>query len=215
MIWNVLAGLWVTAAICAAFFVPEVQDLQATPIAFFHVPMAITMFACFFAAAFFGILWLRMKRPQFDALSLAWGEVGFVAGCVTFTTGLLFARANWNGYWTGDPQQVGVLGTLMLYAAMLTLRGAVDDEVKKRNAWSVYSLLGLMAACFGSYIYSRIVPQGASLHPNNTLRTSSSIYKLVFTFNIFGYLFMMTRIALLRARFEQAANRLRELSWSF
>ena len=210
---NVLIGIWITLAIVAAFFVPEVQQLQATPIAFFHVPMAITMFACFFAAAGSGLLWLATRQEKWDAWSLAWGEVGFAAGCITFLTGLLFAGANWNGYWTGDPQQIGVLGTLMLYAAMLSLRGAIDDDRKKRNFWAVYSLFGVLVACFGGYIYSRIVPPGASLHPNGTLKSSSEIYKMVFTFNILGFLVLMGRVAWLRSKLERMSVRLRELSW--
>ena len=210
---NILIGIWITIAIVAAFFVPEVQQLQATPIAFFHVPMAITMFACFFAAAGSGLLWLGTRREEWDAWSLAWGEVGFAAGCITFLTGLLFAGANWNGYWTGDPQQIGVLGTLMLYAAMLSLRGAIDDDRKKRNFWAVYSLFGVLVACFGGYIYSRIVPPGASLHPNGTLKSSSEIYRMVFTFNILGFLVLMGRVAWLRSKLERMSVRLRELSW--
>ncbi|PQV63486.1 Cytochrome C assembly protein [Abditibacterium utsteinense] len=210
---NIIAGIWVTAVIIAAFFVPEVKDLSATPIAFFHVPMAISMFGCFFIAAACGVAWLVTKNERADALSYAFGEVGFVAGIITFLTGLLFARVNWNAYWTGDPQQVGVLGTLFTYAALLTLRGAVDDERKKRNFWAVYALFGLLVACFGSYVYSRIVPPGSSLHPNGTLRSPD--YKVVFTFSILGYLFALSRIALLRAQLEQTASKLRELAWDF
>lgn len=210
---NLVAGIWVTLAIIAAFLVPEVQDLRATPIAFFHVPMAISMFACFFAAAGFGVAWLISKKERMDSLSFAFGEVGFVAGIITFLSGLLFARVNWGAYWTGDPQQIGVLGTLFTYAALLTLRGAVDDERKKRDFWAVYALFGLLVACFGGYVYSRIVPPGASLHPNGTLRSPD--YKAVFTFTIFGYLFALTRIAMVRAQLESVANRLRELAWEF
>ncbi len=212
---NLVAGIWVTIAIIAAFFVPEVQDLRATPIAFFHVPMAISMFGCFFAAAGFGTVWLVAKNERADALSLAFGEVGFVAGIITFLTGLLFARVNWNAYWTGDPQQIGVLGTLFTYAALLTLRGAVDDERKKRDFWAVYAIFGLLVACFGGYIYSRIVPAGISLHPNGTLKSSSLIYKSVFTLSILGYLFALSRIAILRANLEKTASRLREMAWGF
>lgn len=210
---NVLIGIWITISIVAAFLVPEVRELNATPIAFFHVPMAITMFGCFFAAAFSGVMWLATREERWDAWSLAWGEVGFAAGCITFLTGLVFAGANWGAYWTGDPQQVGVLGTLMLYAAMLSLRSAIDDDRKKRNFWAVYSLFGVLVACFGGYIYSRIVPPNASLHPNGTLKTSSEIYKFVFTFNIFGFFLLMSRIAWLRAKLERVTNRLREMSW--
>ena len=210
---NLLIGVWITISIVAAFLVPEVRELRATPIAFFHVPMAITMFGCFFAAAACGLLWLFRREERWDNWSLAWGEVGFAAGCITFLTGLVFAGANWGAFWTGDPQQVGVLGTLLLYAAMLSLRSAVDDDRKKRNAWAVYSLFGLLVACFGGYIYSRIVPQGVSLHPNGTLKTSSQIYKIVFTFNIVGFLVLMSRVAWLRAKMERIGNRLRELSW--
>ena len=210
---NILLGIWITISIVAAFLVPEVRELQATPIAFFHVPMAISMFGCFFAAAFSGARWLATRHEKWDAWSLAWGEVGFAAGCIAFATGLVFAGANWGAYWTGDPQQVGVLGTLMLYAAMLSLRGAIDDDRKKRNFWAVYSLFGLLVACFGGYIYSRIVPPNASLHPNGTLRTSSEIHKIVFTFNILGFMLLMSRLAWLRAKLEQLGTRVRELAW--
>ncbi len=210
---NIIAGIWVSLVIVAAFLVPEVQDLSATPIAFFHVPMAISMFACFFVAAICGVVWLVTKNERADAVSFAFGEVGFVAGIITFLTGLLFARVNWNAYWTGDPQQVGVLGTLFTYAALLTLRGAVDDEQKKRNFWAVYAIFGLLVACFGSYVYSRIVPPGSSLHPNGTLRSPD--YKVVFTFSILGYMFALSRVALLRAQLERTAAKLRELTWEF
>ena len=210
---NILIGIWITISIVAAFFVPEVQEHQATPNAFIHVPMAITMFGCFFAAAFCGLAWLKTRDDKWDAWSLAWGEVGFAAGGITFLTGLVFAGANWGAFWTGDPQQVGVLGTLMLYAAMLSLRSAIDDDRKKRNFWAVYSLFGVLVACFGGYIYSRIVPPNASLHPNGTLKTSSEIYKFVFTFNIIGFFLLMSRITFLRAKLERVTNRLREMAW--
>lgn len=210
MIWNLLAGIWVTAAIAVPFFVPGVQDLKATPIAFFHVPMAISTLACFFIAAFFGAKWLFQRDERADALSLGFGEIGFVAGCITFATGLLFARVNWNGFWTGDPQQVGTLGALMIYAALLTLRNSTDDEVKRRNFWAVYAIFGALVALFGMYIYSRIVPANTSLHPNETLQNSSAIYKWAFRFCILATLFALCRVAILRARLEIFAVKLRE-----
>jgi ABC-type transport system involved in cytochrome c biogenesis permease subunit len=43
---------------------------------------------------------------------------------------MVFARTNWGAYWSWDPQQVGVLGTLLTYAALFALRGATDDDIK-------------------------------------------------------------------------------------
>ncbi|HEX8464495.1 MAG TPA: cytochrome c biogenesis protein CcsA [Abditibacterium sp.] len=211
--FNAILGIWVTLGLLIGFAMPSAVDLATTPIAFFHVPMAVSMLLMFVVAAFYGVRWLQTKNERFDALSLAFAEVGF-AGCViALVTGMVFAKTNWGAYWSWDPQQVGVLGTLLTYAALFALRGATDDDIKKRNFWAVYALFGVLVACFGSYVYRQILPEGSSLHPNNTLRKSDAAFKFALWFNVAGYIMVLTKIALVRAQLEVAQTRLRELSW--
>jgi hypothetical protein len=53
-----------------------------------------------------------------------------------------------------------------------------------------------------------------SLHPNDTLTTSAPGYRLALWFNVFAYIMLLVRVAGLRARFETARERLKELSWA-
>ena len=211
--FNAIVGIWVTAGLIIGFAMPSAVNLETTPIAFFHVPMAISMLLMFLIAAVNGVLWLKTRNERYDALSLAFAEVGFVAGLVAMATGMIFAKTNWNAYWSWDPQQVGVLGTLLTYAALFALRGATDDDIKKRNFWAVYAILGVLVAFFGSYVYRQILPPGSSLHPNRTVTESDAAFKFSLWFNIFGYAMLMIRIALIRAQLERASVRLKELSW--
>lgn len=211
--FNAVVGIWVTAGLIIGFAMPSARNLVTTPIAFFHVPMAISMLLMFMIAAVNGVLWLKTRNERFDALSLAFAEVGFVAGLVAMATGMIFSKTNWGAYWSWDPQQVGVLGTLLTYAALFALRGATDDDIKKRDFWAVYAILGVLVACFGSYVYRQILPPGSSLHPSQTLTKSDAAFKFSLWFNVFGFAMLMIKIALVRAQLERAAVRLKELSW--
>lgn len=211
--FNAVVGIWVTAGLIIGFAMPSAVNLATTPIAFFHVPMAVSMLLMFLIAATYGVMWLKTRNERFDSLSLAFAEVGFMAGLVALATGMIFARTNWGAYWSWDPQQVGVLGTLLTYAALFALRGATDDDIKKRNFWAVYAILGVLVAFFGSYVYRQILPPGSSLHPNQTLTKSDAAFKFSLWFNVFGYALLMIKIALVRAQLERASTRLKELSW--
>lgn len=209
-----IAGAWVALGIGVAFLMPAANWLQTTPIAFFHVPMAIGMLLCFVIAAIYGVLWLVKRNPKHDALSLAFAEIGFVACAIALATGMIFSKTNWGAFWSFDPQQVGVLGTILTYGALFALRGATDDDRKKRDLWAVYAVLGAMVAIFGGYIFRQILPPGSSLHPNKTLTSSSPQFKFALWFNVFGDALLLICIAQTRARLEMVSARLRELSWS-
>ncbi len=209
-----IASAWVLAGLIIGFLMPRAQELQTTPIAFFHVPLAVSMLLLFLLAAVWSVKWAFFGRDdRDDARSLAFAEVGFVAGLIAMATGMLFAKTNWGAYWSWDPQQVGVLGTLLTYAALFSLRGATDDEVAKRRLWTVYSVLGVFVACFGSYVYRQILPPGASLHPNQTLTKSDNLFKFALWFNVAGYAMLLICAANARARLEIIANRLDERAW--
>lgn len=212
--FNYLIGIWVSAGLVIGFSMPAAQNLQTTPIAFFHVPMAVSMLLCFILAAWYGIRWLASRDPRHDALSLGFAEAGYMAGLVAMASGMLFSRTNWGAYWSWDPQQVGVLGTLLTYAALFSLRGATEDDVKKRNFWAVYAILGAMVAVFGSYIYRQILPPNTSLHPNNTLTESDAAFRFALWFNVIGYFMLLIKLAIIRARLEITGTKIRELAWS-
>ena len=211
MILNIIIGIWIALGLTWGFAMPRAEGLVATPAAFLHVPMAFAMEMGLLGAAIYGGLWLKRRRPGDDVMSVALAEVGFTFGIIATISGSLWAKLNWNTYWNWDPQQVGIVATLLTYAALFALRSAIEDEDKGRNLWAVYAIFGFIAAIFWTFIFRRLMP---SLHPEDTTRTSSPLFKSALWFNIIGYTLLMVRIAQLRARLERASLRLKEIAWN-
>jgi heme exporter protein C len=206
-----IIGVWIAAGIVIAFAMPAAQELRATPVAFFHIPMAVTTIVAFMLAAWHGAAWLRGRHLRSDAMSLAYAEVGAICGLIATTTGAIWARANWGSYWSWDPQQIGIVATLLTYGALFALRSAVEDEDKQRNLWAVYALFGALAAVFWTMIFRRLLP---SLHPDHTILKSSALFRFALWFNIAGYVMVVVRLAGLRARLETARQYLKDSQWA-
>jgi len=215
----IVIALWVTAGLFIGFSIPTIVDnetgavLQTPQIAYFHVPMAIAMEVAFLLGAWHAVMWLRTKKTKHDAASLAFAETGFVFGLIATATGSIFAKANWGAYWSWDPQQSGIAITLLLYAGLFALRGAIDDDDKKRNAWAVYAILGMLTAIFATVIFRRILPPLATLHPPNTLLKSDPRNKFALWFNVFGYIMLLVYVSGLRARVETLREKIKDWSW--
>lgn len=212
-----LTLLWVCGNIIVAWTMPPAQGLKATPAAFFHVPMAIAMEIAFLVAAAYGAAWLMRQKPSYDTWSVAFAEVGFAFGLVALATGSVWAKVNWNAFWSWDPQQIGIVATLLTYAALFSLRGATDDEARRRNSWAVFAILGVIAAVFWTFVFRRLMP---SLHPTGTLSKSGDIFRWALDFNIVGMALLTVWAATIRARLMdaqqmlEAARERAELRWN-
>ena len=210
MLFNIIIGIWITLGLTLGFAMPPAQQLRATPVAFLHVPMAFAMLIAFFTAAIYGGFWLKRRRPADDAFSLSLAEVGLWFGVIATASGSIWSKVNWGAYWNWDPQQVGIVATLLTYAALFALRSANEDESKARDLWAVYAIFGCIAAIFWTMVYRRLAP---SLHPEKTTIDSDPLFRFALWFNIFGYTLLMIRIAQLRARVERASQHLKEINW--
>lgn len=211
MIFNIVVGIWITLGLTLGFAMPPAENLVATPLAFLHVPMAFAMEMALFGAAIYGGLWLKRRRPADDAMSVALAETGLIFGLIATITGSLWAKLNWGAYWNWDPQQAGIVATLLSYAALFAVRSAIEDEDKSRDLWAVYGIIAFIAAVFWTFIFRRLM---GSLHPEKTTVSSSGIFKIALWFNIFGYTLLIVRVAQLRARIERASLKLKEISWN-
>lgn len=209
MLLNVVMGIWIAAGIVIGCLMPPALGLVSSSIMYFHVPMAIAMETAFVCAAYQGALWLKKRDPQHDAKSFAFAEVGAWLGVVATITGAIWARLAWGFYWTWDPQQIGVVATLLTYAALFALRGAVDDEDKRRDLWAVYAIIGVLAAIFWTFVFRRL-PNISTLHPPAVLIKSERLYRLALWFNVLGYIMLMVKLALIRAKLETISQRVRE-----
>ncbi|MDF2440679.1 MAG: heme exporter protein [Abditibacteriota bacterium] len=208
MLLPIITLIWVTAGAVIAWTMPAANQLRATPAAFYHVPMAIAMEIAFVLSALYGIGWLRGRRVESDARSVAYAEVGFAFGIVALITGSVWAKINWNSYWSWDPQQIGIVATLLTYAALFSLRGATEDDLRRRDYWAVYAILGVIAAIFWTFVFRHLT--SFSLHPSKTLTGSDPLFKFALRFNIVGFTMLLIWIANLRTRVTMVEERLHD-----
>jgi len=214
MIFNFILAIWMTAGIVIAFAMPPAKNLAIPPIMYFHVPMAVATSIGFLIAAWYGGAWLTTRRVKHDILSYSFAEAGAVCGVIATITGSIWARINWGLYWSWDPQQVGIVATLLTYGALFSLRTATEDEDKQRNLWAVYAIFGAVAAIFWLFIYRHLPSVRLNTaHPSGTLTGSAPIFRIALWFNIIGYTMLLVKLAQLRARLETASQHLKDLSW--
>jgi heme exporter protein C len=218
MAFNLVLGIWITTGLLLGFAMPPIFDgaavLHTRQIGVFHIPMAVTMLIAFMVSASYGVRWLKTHEMRADALSVAFAEVGAWCGLIATITGAIWAKINWNAYWNWDPQQIGIVTTLLTYAALFALRGAVEDDDKRRNLWAVYAIIGLLVAVFSTIVYRRLMPPLQTLHPPNTLFRSNPVNSFILWFNVLGYILVAVRLATLRANVEILRERWRNLQWA-
>jgi heme exporter protein C len=112
---------------------------------YFHVPIALTSYACFAWGAWKALLHL-WKRPEgADLESYVAIHQGVIFGSLTLLTGSLWARISWGVWWAwSDNQLVLFLVLFLFYCAYFMLRYSVDPGPARANMCAVYALFGVV-----------------------------------------------------------------------
>ena len=142
-----LAGVLVTAAIALIFFyVPTDADQGISQkIFYFHVPIALTAYACFGWGALKAFLHLWKRRPGADLESYVAIHMGVIFGALTLATGSIWARASWGVWWAWSSNQLVLFLVLFLfYSAYFMLRYSVEPGPARANMCAVYALFGVV-----------------------------------------------------------------------
>jgi heme exporter protein C len=134
-----------TAVAMVFFYVPEDADQGLSQkIFYFHVPIALTAYACFGWGAWkaFFHLW---KRPEHaDLESYVAIHLGVIFGVLTLVTGSIWAKASWGVWWEWSSNQLVLFLILFLfYSAYFMLRFSVEPGPARANLSSVYALFGV------------------------------------------------------------------------
>jgi heme exporter protein C len=143
----VLAAALVCAAVALIFFwVPEDADQGfSQKIFYFHVPIAITAYACFGWGALKAFIHLWKRTPEADLQSYVAIHLGVIFGALTLVTGSIWAKASWGVWWTWSSQQLVLFLVLFLfYAAYFMLRFSIDPGPARANISAVYALFGVV-----------------------------------------------------------------------
>jgi heme exporter protein C len=111
---------------------------------YFHVPIALTAYACFGWGAWkaLRLLWTRDRRYDLESYTAV--HMGVIFGILTLLTGSIWARTSWGHWWVwGSRQLVLFLVLFLFYAAYFMLRFSVDPGPRRANLSAVYALFGV------------------------------------------------------------------------
>ncbi len=155
-----------TAVIIAGFLIeiPRIPILlESARNLFWHVPMWMTMSVMFFASLVYSIRYLAGGDPIHDRKAEALTRTGIWFGICGLLTGSLWARFTWGAWWTfAEPKMNLAALAMLIYAAYLVLRSAVDDPTQKARLSAVYNVFAATTLPFLLYVIPRQLP---SLHP--------------------------------------------------
>ncbi len=134
------------AALVLVFFVaPEDADQGISQkIFYFHVPIALTAYACFGTSAWKALRLLSTGDERYDLESYTAVHQGTIFGALTLLTGSIWARASWGIWWTWSSNQLVLFLVLFLfYCAYFMLRFSVEPGPRRARLSAVYALFGV------------------------------------------------------------------------
>ena len=142
-----LAAALVGLSLALVFFVaPEDADQGISQkIFYFHVPIALTAYACFGWGALKALLYLWRKDERYDLESYVGIHLGTVFATLTLLTGSIWAKASWGVWWTWSSNQLVLFLVLFLfYCAYFMLRFSVEEGPRRASLSAVYALFGVV-----------------------------------------------------------------------
>jgi heme exporter protein C len=213
----VLAAALVGIAIAFAFFVaPEDADQGISQrIFYFHVPIALTAYACFGWGAYKALLLLWRREERYDLESYVGIHQGTIFGALTLLTGSIWAKASWGHWWLWSENQLVLFLVLFLfYSAYFMLRFSIEEGPRRANISAVYALFGV-ALIPVSFLAIRLAEN--IIHPTVFTREGPQMSGTMFLTFCLAWLAMtvlayaLYRLELLGKRLDSNLRDLREL----
>ena len=139
-------GLMAGAVSLIAYYAPEDADQGLSQkIFYFHVPLALTAYACFGAGAWKALRHLAGRQAGADLESYVAIHIGVIFGVLTLATGSIWAKISWGLWWTWSSDQLVLFLVLFLfYCAYIMLRFSVAAGPQRANLCAVYALFGVV-----------------------------------------------------------------------
>jgi heme exporter protein C len=161
------------AIVRAIFFTPpDANQGVAQKILYVHAPAAWASELAFILVGITGLLYLFLKDDRLDRFAASSVEVGLVFIVVTITTGPIWAKPIWGGYWNwGDPRLTSYTLLALTYLGYMVMRGAVEDPALRAR----YSaILGIMGALLVPFVHVSVLIFN-SAHPDPILFSPNAL----------------------------------------
>jgi heme exporter protein C len=204
-------------ALVMVFFVAPVDADQgiSQKIFYFHVPIALTAYACFGAGAWKGLRLLWLGDERFDLESYTAVHQGTIFGALTLLTGSIWAKASWGVWWTWSSNQLVLFLVLFLfYCAYFMLRFSLEPGPRRSRLSAVYALFGV-ALIPVSFLAIRLAND--FIHPTVFTRHGAQMTDTMFAAfcvswaALLGLAYLMYRVELLGKRIDSNLRDLREV----
>jgi len=216
MIWRGLLLFWIAGWIVAAFlWAPLVPMLgETTRVLYFHIPSAwVTVLALGWSMVH-SLIYLKRRDPENDHQAAAAAEIGLLFCVAATISGAFWAKAMWGAYWNWDPRETSIFFLLLIYAAYLALRSAIDQPERRARLAAVYSAIAFVSVPFLIFVVPRIY---FSLHPDPILNARGKIdmdprIRVVFFALLVGFTVLFFWVQSLRVRVARLEYRAEERS---
>jgi heme exporter protein C len=187
MWWKILTIILLFYTVLAGFLfdVPHLPILNETiRNLYFHVPMWFGMTVLLFISALYAVLYLKNNRTLDDTRSIAAAYTGIVFGALGLLTGMVWAKFTWGAFWVGDPQLNSAAIALLIYLALIILRGSFTDEQQKARIGAIYTVFAFPVFIALIFILPKMTD---SLHPGKGGNPGFNKYDLNSTMRLVFY----------------------------
>jgi len=202
-------------ALALVFFVAPVDADQgiSQKIFYFHVPIALTAYACFAVGAWKALRLLWTRGERYDLESYTAVHQGTIFGALTLVTGSIWAKASWGHWWVWSEDQLVLFLVLFLfYCAYFMLRFSLEPGPGRERISAVYALFGVVLIPV-SFLAIRLSKN--FIHPVVFTRDGPQMTNTMFTAfcvswaAILALAYLMYRIELLGKRIDENLRELR------
>jgi heme exporter protein C len=212
--WKIAAVVLLIYTIIAGFM----MDVPRKPILhetirnqYFHVCMWFTMLIMMTVSLTNSIKYLRKFDIKNDVLATEAVNVSVLFGILGLITGSIWAKFTWSewplmslkGWWINDVKLNGAAVCMLVYAAYIILRAAIDEEQKRAKIAAVYNIFAYVIMIVFLIILPRVT---VSLHPGNGGNPGFSSYdldnkmRMVFYPAVIGWTLLATWLMNIRVR---------------
>jgi heme exporter protein C len=118
----------------------------------------------------------------------------------------------WGSYWNWDPRETSIFFLLLVYAAYLALRSAIEQEERRARLSAIYSALAFVTVPFLMFVVPRIY---FTLHPDPIINPRGKLdmdprIRIVFFAMLAGFTGLYFWLQTLRVRVARLEHRLDE-----
>lgn len=125
-------------------YVPNIKDLRADRIFYFHVPVDWSAFLAYFVVFITSIAYLRTRDKKWDIVATSAVEIGIVFNTLMLITGSIWARPNWGTWWNWEPRLTTALVLWVVYVGYLLVRGYSSGSEQAARLSAVIGIVGFV-----------------------------------------------------------------------